>query len=371
MLDLITAGESHGEKLIGILTGMPEGVEIDYEDINKSLIRRRGGYGRSVRSEKEIEDYKILSGIRNNFSTGSPIAVAIINKVRDVKEDYPIIPRPGHSDLIGSLKYQRSDTRDTIERSSARKTITRVLLSRIAYGILKPLGVESYSFVKSIGEAEIERDYYSGINLDELNFAKKSPFSAINKETERFFKREIDKISDKGDTVGGVIQVIIKNPPIGLGDFNSYKEKLDAKIAYSLLSVESVKGISFGRNLFKENIYGSNYHDIPTFKDGLSHLTNNQGGFEGGMTNGEDIVLDVAFKPIPTLRRPLSSINLNTKEEALSIYERSDITQITSAGVILESIVLYEIAKVFMEEIGGKTMKEIINRYEYHRNKFN
>lgn len=371
MLSYKTAGESHGRSLLGILDGMPSGCEIDFSEIREALKRRKTGAGRSERAGLEKDIFTILSGIEGNITTGNPIAVELENIKRDTAKEKPTVVRPGHADLIGSLKYSKNSTRDAIERASARETAMRVLLSQIAISLLKPFNIHAESFVKRLGSVSSPIDYYSGISDANFSFSRSSILGAVDKNTERLFSAEIDNTVKNKNSVGGIVQIVAKNIPKGLGSFVSYEKKLDARIAYSLISVQSVKGVSFGWNLFCDNLGGFEYQDSPYYDEGkLKHRSNFQGGFEAGMTNGEDIVIDISLKPVPTLLRPKPSLDILTHNEAVSYYERSDITQVPSALVILESVVLYEIAKVISEEIGGDTMEEMIFRLKEHNKRF-
>lgn len=363
-MKISTAGASHGEKLIGILEDMPSNVPIKNEIIEENLNRRRKVYGRSQRQEGEKDVFKIISGITDGLTNGSPIGIEIPNAVRDVSIDKPTIPRPGHADLAGVVKYKLNSTRDVIERASARGTAVSVALESIARQILIPLGIEIISFSKRVGKFS-SKDYYSSdINKD---FIYKSPVRAIDQISEEKMITEIDNAKKRGDSVGGEVQTIVRGLPIGLGSFAVNSEKLDSKLAGRLFSIQSVKGISIGRNLFKENIYGKNYHDVPYFDGKIFHKTNNAGGIEGGMTNGEDIVIDVALKAIPTMTNSLDSFDLISKEKSKSIYERSDVCQVPAATAIIENAVAFIIANEVLEKFGRDSFDEVLFNYENWR----
>lgn len=363
MIKITTAGDSHGEKMVGILEGMPSNLYIDYKVISRELNRRSSCYGRSARSSKESNNFKIISGIRDGKTTGNPICIEIPNDVKDVSVSYPTVPRPGHADLVGSIKYNQTDTRNAIERSSARETVVRVALGAIARQFLSKIGVSIISFTTLIGEEHANKNYYNAEIDSETVY--NSPVRTTDSDSTVRMCARIDAAKADNDSLGGEVQTVISGLPIGLGSYSSSELRIDSIISKNIISIPSAKGICFGRNLFRENIVGSQYHDIPRYDNGkIFHSSNNAGGVEAGITNGEDLVFDVVFKPIPTLLKPLDSFDIVNKQKVLSIYERSDITQVPASCTVIENISAYVITGELLRKFGGDSMEEFLRHYE-------
>lgn len=337
----LTAGESHGEALVAIVEGLPSNLNIDVELINSELKRRQGGYGRGRRMAIEADTIHILSGIRNGKTIGSPLSMEVINRDyenwKDKKVPEITRPRPGHADLAGAIKYNQRDIRNILERSSARETAARVAVGSIAKLLLRQLNIEVKSKVLEIG----------GI-----------------KEKEEWIKR-IDEAKTQGDTIGGIIEIVIEGVPVGLGSHTQWDRKLDAILAYHLMSVQAIKGVEFGLGFDAARKPGSVVHDeIYSDGNGFYRKTNNAGGIEGGISNGSPIIIRAAMKPIPTLLKPLNSVDINTKEQIKAVYERSDVTAVEAASVVLESVCAWVIADECMKKFGGDSVEELKNNYK-------
>lgn len=372
MLYFKTAGESHGKCLIAIIEGFPAGVLIDEAFINNEMKRRQGGLGRGGRMQIEEDRVEILSGIRKNRSLGSPICLMIKNSDYKIDE-LPAVtkPRPGHVDLAGAIKYNKKDARDILERASARETAARVAAGAVIKILLSQFGMEVFGYVKGIG----------GINSDkilkDLDVGKKnrdkSTLYCIDHDIEVRIVEKIKQTSEKGDSLGGIIEVIVYGLPVGLGNHTQWDLRLDARIACALMSVQAIKGVEFGLGYNASNKYGSEVHDEifyqkPTKRNSLTgrfkRHTNNAGGIEGGISNGEPIVTRAYMKPIPTLKKPLRSVDLITKEPIEASYERSDVCAVPAASVVCEGMVAFEIAKAFLEKFGGDSLDEVKRNYE-------
>ncbi|MCX7916955.1 MAG: chorismate synthase [bacterium] len=373
MLRFLTAGESHGKCLIGILEGMVSNLSISLEDINKELERRQKGYGRGERMKIEKDKVEILSGIRNGKTIGSPISILIenkdwenwkdymdIKKVKEGRERY--IPRPGHADLWGFLKYNYSDLRNVIERASARETAMRTAVGAICKKFLNEFDVKFYSRVKKIGNIEDEGD------TEEVkkNYEKveNSPIRCLKKEKEMM--EEIDKVKEKGDTIGGIFEVIVENICPGLGSYVHWDKRLDAKISYILMSIPGVKGVEIGIGFKGVSLYGSEFQDEIFYKERIRRRTNNSGGIEGGITNGNDIWVKCFFKPIPTIKEGLSSFDIRNFEEKKYDYERSDICGVIPASIIAENLLAFIIASEYIEKFGGDCIEDLKANYSIY-----
>jgi chorismate synthase len=380
MLKFLTAGESHGKCLIGILDGMVSNLPVDIEDINKELERRKNCYGRSERMKIESDRVEILSGIRDGKTIGSPISLLIenkdwenwkdymdIKKIKEGKERY--IPRPGHADLWGFLKYNYTDLRNVIERASARETAIRVAIGAICKKFLSEFNVKFYSRVKQIGNIKDEGD----INEVKKNYKiiENSPVRCIKKEEEMM--NEIDKVKEKGDTIGGIFEIIVERVCPGLGSYVQWEKRIDAKISYILMSIPGVKGIEFGIGFEGSKLTGFEFHDEIFYKDKVYRKTNNSGGIEGGITNGEDIWIKCFFKPIPTIKKGLNSFDIRDFKEKKYEYERSDICGVVPASIIGENLVAFVLADEYIEKFGYgclKDLKENYNKYIERIKKF-
>lgn len=363
MIKFLTAGESHGKNIIGIIEGLPANLYIYEEYINKELSKRQKGYGRGKRMEIEKDKIEILSGINNNKTTGGPISISIKNKGNDIDLVEIKEPRPGHADLAGLLKYNQEGGRNILERASARETAMRVAIGSISKLFLKEFDIEIYSHVISIGNINSDKSYYKYDVLKEINNREKTEMNVIDNNIEKLFIEEIKNIENQKDTVGGEIELIGVNIPVGLGSHISWDRKLDGLLAQSLMSIQGIKGLEIGMGFAGVNILGSNYHDEIIYKDKYKRLSNFAGGIEGGISNGEDIVIKIIMKPIPTLKKPLKTVNIDTKEEKFALVERGDTCAVPAASIVAESMMAITIANEFLIKFGGDSMEEIKNNY--------
>ncbi|MCP4706421.1 MAG: chorismate synthase [candidate division Zixibacteria bacterium] len=367
MLRFLTAGESHGPTLVGIIEGLPAGLEIDEKIINVDLSRRQKSYGRGNRMKKiEKDKVVILGGLRNGITIGSPLALQIENKDwairKNRKAQKKSIPRPGHADLAGAVKYRFSDIQNVIERSSARETAMRTAIGSVAKIFLAEFGIEVFSHVIRIGKVKTPK---CNLKIDQIkNEITKSPVYCFDNKTSKKMCQEIDKAKDKGDTLGGVFEVVAVNLPIGLGSYVHYDRKLEGKLAQMIMSIPSVKAFEIGDGVINASRYGSKVHDEIIQKDDvITHSTNRAGGLEGGMTNGEPLILRGFVKPISSLRDPLKSVDLKKKTATRAPYVRSDVCVVPAAGVIGETLTAWTIAESFLEKFGGDSMDEIRTNY--------
>jgi len=328
MLRFLTAGESHGKALIAILDGMVANLSLTTEDINPDLIRRQGGYGRGERMKIEKDEAEILSGVRLGKTIGSPIAVMIPNRSTEFFEKVVTVPRPGHADLAGALKYNQKDIRNILERASARETAARVAVGGICKKFLSEFKIKISSSIVHIGG---QTDW----------------------------KEAIDEAAKAGDTLGGVFQVEISNCPAGLGSFMQWDRRLDGRLALALMSIPAIKGVEIGLGFDQAKLPGSKVHDEIYYDKGkFFHKTNNGGGLEGGVTNGETVILKAAMKPISTLAKPLKSVDLITKKPIEAFVERSDVSAVEAAAVVGEAVSAFEIANALIEKFGGDSLEE-------------
>ena len=364
-MEYVTAGESHGPKLTGILTGLPAGLTVDVEQINRDLADRQGGYGRGNRQKIEHDRVEILGGLRHKKTLGSPLALAIENRDHahwneimhptspaDQKNTLRKVekPRPGHADLVGGMKYGHRDLRNVLERSSARETAMRVAIGSVCQQLLAQLGINLVGYVKVIGGLELGEA--KGLSVTEVKKQiSQNDLRILQAERVNQVHDLIDETKKAGDTLGGVIQVLVENVPVGLGSYASWDEKLDAKLARAVMGVNAIKGVSFGDGFDLGYQKGSQVMDqINWDKDeGWSRLSNHLGGFEGGMTNGMPLVINAVMKPIPTLYKALQTADVNTKELVKANVERSDTTAIVPASIVVEKTVAIELAKVVLE----------------------
>jgi len=382
MIRFSSAGESHGEALIAMISGLPAGVPVDLEFVNRELWRRQQGYGRGGRMKIETDQAHVLSGVRHGKTIGSPVAIEIVNRDwKNWEEKLPVTagdpakhqavasPRPGHADLAGALKYNFPDARYVLERASARESTSRVAAGAFAKLMLRELGIEVLSHVIRVGHAELGRT----AEWDEIVavFAKNEVLlSCVDPETETRMKEEVEQVSRTGDTVGGVFEVIVHGAPAGLGTYATWDERLDGLLAWSVMSLQAVKAVEIGRGVTAAESFGSEVHDAihyaPRGEDVANgrptrwtRAKNNAGGIEGGVSNGEDIVVRGYLKPISTLRRPLESVRFDTREATSASYERSDICVVPAAGVAAEAMVALTIAGVVHEKFGGDSLGEL------------
>jgi len=383
MLRFSTAGESHGESLVALLSGMPAGVPVDEAFVNRELWRRQQGYGRGGRMRIETDTAHFLSGVRHGKTIGSPIAVEIEN--RDWKnwtEALPVgsgdpakhkavaSPRPGHADLAGALKWDFPDARYVLERASARESTSRVAAGAVAKQLLLELGMDVASHVIRVGGAELERDA-SWDEMAALRARDEVLLNCVDAEAEQRMKAEVDAVLRTGDTVGGVFEVVVHGAPPGMGTCANWDERLDGLLAQAVMSLQAVKAVEIGRGVTAAESLGSEVHDAigyaKTMNGRHTRFTrehNNAGGVEGGISNGEDIVVRGYLKPISTLRRPLQSVRFDTREETKAAYERSDVCVVPAAGVAAEAMVALTMAKLALEKFGGDSLRELKRNYE-------
>jgi chorismate synthase len=380
MLRFETAGESHGECLVATLTGMPAGIPISLDFVNRELWRRQQGYGRGGRMKIETDRAEIVSGVRHSHTIGSPIAIIIRNRDWENWSDIlpveaapnpgpskPVTrPRPGHADLAGAVKYNFHDARYILERASARETTARVAVGAIAKSLLNYFGIGVLSHVIAVGPVKLERQ----ATWDELVALSKKDevlLGCIDPATEERMKEAVDVAYKTGDTVGGVFEVVAHGVPIGLGSHIAWDTRLDGRLAQAIVSMQAVKGVEVGYASEGAASYGSKVQDTIHYDKSARHFTrgaNRAGGLEGGITNGQDILVRGLLKPISTLRRPLESVDLVTHEPALAAYERSDVAVVPAAGVIGEAMVAIVLAQAFLEKFGGDSLEETRRNYE-------
>jgi chorismate synthase len=401
----LTAGESHGKALVGILEGIPSGLPVSAKDIDVDLKRRQGGYGRGGRMKIESDHPEILSGVRWGKTIGSPITILIENKdwpnwqdvmitdnppipplLKGGKGGFVTRPRPGHADLPGAIKYGHTDIRNILERSSARETAMRVALGAIAKKFLSEFNIKIGSYVIQIGTVISHQSSVIGKKSDEEELlkafekAEKSPVRCPDKEVSKKMIKLIDKAIKEGNSLGGIFEVFATNVPIGLGSHIQWDKRLDGRLAQALMSIQAIKGIEIGLGFEMANRFGSEVMDeifyTPPYQGGerggyisgrniagFYRKSNYAGGIEGGMTNGMPVILRAAMKPIPTLRKPLGSVDIMTKKTVKAAYERSDICAVPAAGVIGEAMVALTIADAFLEKFGGDGMEEVSRNY--------
>lgn len=379
----LTAGESHGPRLTAIIEGVPAGLPLTAEHINADLKRRQGGYGRGSRMQIETDRVEITAGVRHGKTTGAPITLNVTNKdhqkwldimaVEDIEDKLKSKrrirhPRPGHADLVGGMKYRFDDLRNSLERSSARETTMRVAVGAVAKRILAELDIEIANHVVVFGGKEI--DVPDGLTVAEIKErAAKSEVSIVNQEREEEIKAYIDQIKRDGDTIGGVVETIVGGVPVGLGSYVQWDKKLDAKLAQAVVSINAFKGAEFGVGFQAGYLKGSQVMDeiIWSKQEGYTRRTNNLGGFEGGMTNGQPLVIRGVMKPIPTLYKPLMSVDIDTHEPYKATVERSDPTALPAAGVVMESVVATTIAMEILEKFSSDNMEELKAAVASHR----
>ncbi|MEP6924356.1 MAG: chorismate synthase [Pyrinomonadaceae bacterium] len=376
-----TAGESHGKALVAIVEGLPAGVEINIEKLNRELWRRQQGYGRGGRMKIEADKAEILSGVRHGKTLGSPVALLIENKdwqnwtetmsvtpLEQEPEEKPRIvtrPRPGHADLAGGQKFQTRDLRDILERASARETAARVACGALAKQLLAQFAIDIKSHVAQLGnipETPINADWQQIAAIDE-----NSQTNCVNAEIEKQIIEKIDEARRAGDTLGGVFEVVVRNLPVGLGSHTSWREKLDGQLAQAVMSIQAVKAVEIGTGVTNANLFGSKVHDeIGYDAEGKSftRLTNRAGGLEGGITTGEELRVRGYLKPISTLRRALKSVDIDSKEESLAAFERSDTTAVPAASVIGEAMVAIVLTNTMREKFGGDSLTEMRRNFD-------
>lgn len=370
-----TAGESHGPRLTAIIEGVPAGLPLTVEDINSELKRRQGGYGRGGRMTIESDQVEITSGVRHGLTMGSPITLNVTN--RDFKNWTEIMsaadvedkikarrkltkPRPGHADLVGGMKYRFDDLRNALERSSARETTMRVAVGAVAKRLLEELGIDIASHVVVFGGIEVQVP--DGLTVADIKErAGQSEVSIVTPEKEEEIKDYIDQIKKEGNTIGGVIETVVGGVPVGLGSYVQWDRKLDAKLAQGVVSINAFKGVEFGVGFKAGYLPGSEVMDEIAWSEaeGYTRRSNNLGGFEGGMTNGQPIVVRGVMKPIPTLYKPLMSVDIETHEPYKASVERSDPTAVPAAGVVMENVVATVLATEILAKFSSDNMEEL------------
>lgn len=372
MLRYWTAGESHGKALLALIDGFPAGLEFDEEMINVELRRRQGGYGRGGRQKLETDTVDILTGIWQNHSLGSPITLQVINsdyKLERLKELER--PRPGHADLTGAIKHLGS-IRGILERASARETAVRVAAGALARQLLRAFGIETMGYVTEIGGLAVATP--AGELARQRTLRDSSIVYTLAPDRDDEFRKLIDRATEDGDTLGGVVEVRVEGLPIGIGTHAQWDRKLDGRIAQAVMAVQAIKGVEIGMGFQAARLPGSQVHDSIHYDPSQKHLphlgytrpTNNAGGLEGGMTNGQPLVVRAAKKPISTLRKPLDSIRMDTKESHRASYERSDVCAVSAASVIVEHVVAFEVAAAFIDKFGGDSLQEMKARYQLY-----
>ena len=376
MLRYLTSGESHGQGLITIIDGIPSNIELNIDEINEELRKRQGGYGRGGRVKKEKDKINIIGGVRGKKTIGAPISFEIKNKdfenwekymspMNDIDEKGKIVEnvRPGHADLVGCLKYDFDDARNVLERSSARETASRVAVGAICKQVLKNFDIEFLSHVVQIGEIKDDKIYdfdYIKENVDN------SEIRCVNKDLEEQIKSKIDKCRKEGDTLGGIIEVRVKNLIPGLGSYTHFDKKIDGHLAMHLMATQAIKGVEIGLGFETATLTGSDVMDEILYNEenGITRKSNNLGGIEGGMTTGEEIIIRCAMKPIPTLYKPLDTININTLEKYKASVERSDSCAVPACSIVCENVVAFVICKFFLDKIGGDSLEDLQNNYK-------
>lgn len=377
-LRYLTAGETHGPQLTAIIEGLPSNLTLDFEELNFQLLRRQKGYGRGRRMQIEKDTAQIVGGVRHGYTTGAPVALIVENKDwthwKNIMNIEPVSgsdeekrrvhrPRPGHADLNGGLKYNHTDLRNVLERSSARETAARVAVGAVARQLLAEFGVKIAGQVIRIGEIEAPAN---SLRIDELIArTEESSVRVVDKETEQKMEAYIDKIKEEGDSIGGIVECIVEGLPVGLGSYVQYDRKLDAAIAGAVMSINAFKGVEIGIGFEAGTLRGSQVHDEIMYEAsrGYYRASNRLGGFEGGITNGMPVVVRGVMKPIPTLYKPLQSVDIDTKEPFTAQVERSDACAVPAACVVLENVVAWEIAKAFLDKFGGDSLEEIRANY--------
>lgn len=370
-LEHITAGESHGAACVAVVSGMPAGLHVEAAAIDVELARRQRGYGRGARQRIEDDRVEFLSGLRDGATIGSPVVMVVRNKdsrIDDAEKTPPMFqPRPGHADLAGAIKYLTTDARGVVERASARETASRTMAGALAHVLLREVGIEVIGFVRAIGGVE------TGVRVDasnarDLRARRDASDVACPDETiAEKMRAVIREAKENQDTLGGVVEAHVFGCPPGLGSCMDWRDKLDSRLAAAAMGIQAIKGVEIGLGFEAARRAGSRVHDEihfdPTRRGdrtlGFTRPTNNAGGLEGGMTNGQAIVVRAAMKPISTLLKGMQSVDLNSKEAARSVHERSDVCAVPAASVVLENVVAFEVARALLEKFAGDTMVEL------------
>ena len=392
MLTYLTSGESHGPQLTAVLDGFPAGFRVDIDRLNHQLARRQKGYGRGGRMSIEKDSVQIVSGIRNSFTLGGPITLVIPNKdwvnwrkimdpVASISKDLDqreqqlaygtTRPRPGHADLPGAIKHDHHDIRNVLERASARETAARVAVGALARQLLEHFDVSLASHVVRIGAIAIGDDYDTSDLKKLADRSEQSPVRCLDSEIEAKMIAAIDDAAKDGDSLGGVVEVIVRGLPVGLGGFSQWSDRLDGRLAGAMMAVNSVKGVEIGRGFeeaqkrgseVQDEIYYDPYGDAAKKK--FHRTTNHAGGIEGGMTNGEDVIIRVAGKPLATLKKPLQTVDIKTKEPAEAMVERSDVCVVPALAVVCEAVAALVLADVFLAKFGSENIAETNRNYQ-------
>ncbi|HLY24117.1 MAG TPA: chorismate synthase [bacterium] len=367
MLRFLTSGESHGRGLLVVVEGMPAGVPVSEDAINEQLARRQRGYGRGGRMQIEQDRAEIYTGVMSGTTIGAPVGLAIANK--DWRKDEPPLtrPRPGHADLAGALKYHFDDVRRVLERSSARETVARVAAGALARILLAQFGITLFSHVVELGGIAAERRPARKEEIPAI--AEASPLRCADPEAERRMIAAIDEAKARGDTLGGVFEVVVLGLPVGLGTYVHWDRRLDGRLAQAMVSINAMKGVEIGRGFEEARLPGSAAHDEIFYEAGRGFYrrTNQSGGTEGGMTTGEPLVVRVAMKPLSTLRSPLASVDIVTKERVEAAVVRSDVTAVPAAGVIGEAMAALVLADAMLEKFGGDSLDQMRVAHDAHR----
>jgi len=376
MLRYLTAGESHGPSLTAIIEGLPSNMQVESEYINHQLWRRQQGFGRGGRMKIETDRVEITSGVRFGKTMGTPVALYIHNK--DWKnwsekmaiegDPHPSVveitkPRPGHADLAGALKYNQEDIRNVLERASARNTATMVAVGSVGRQLLKHFGIEVYGHVVELGSVKVER--IEGTIPEIAERAEKSEVRVADPDAEQRIIEAITKAKEEGNTLGGIFEIIVTGLPIGLGSYSMPDRKLDGRLAQALMSIQAIKGVEIGLGFEAARLPGSEVHDEIGYRQAdYYRRTNRAGGLEGGVTNGQPLIVRAAMKPIPTLYKPLESVDMKTKEAFRATIERSDVCAVPAACVVGEAMTAWTIAGAFLEKFGGDSIEEIQRNYD-------
>ncbi|RYL91638.1 chorismate synthase [Sporolactobacillus sp. THM19-2] len=374
-----TAGESHGPELTGVIEGFPAGLHVSVGQINRKLRDRQTGYGRGYRQKIEKDEVRITSGMRHGVTLGSPITLKIANidhkhwgeVMKPVGQPDPAVamrevknPRPGHADLVGGMKYGHRDLRNVLERSSARETAMRVAIGALCIQLLHQLGIEIAGYVRQVGPIEADTDHLLSPEQIEEEISK-NDLRIVDQEKVAPIHNLIDKTKKEGDTLGGIIRVVAQHVPAGLGSYTSWNEKLDAKIAAAVVGINAMKGVSFGAGFDAGSRPGSQVMDPIYWNEdrGWYRKSNHLGGFEGGMTNGMPLIVNAVMKPIPTLYKPLHSVSIDTKEEHKASIERSDVTAIVPASLVIESVVAIELCRAILDTFDSSSLARLKRQY--------
>lgn len=388
MLRYFTAGESHGETLVAFLSGMPAGLKADQSFVDRELWRRQQGFGRGGRMKIEKDTAHIVSGVRHGRTIGSPIAILLENRDwKNWQEALPVdagdpekhkrvaSPRPGHADLAGALKYNFPEARYVLERASARESAARVAVGALAKLLLRELGIEVLSHVIAVGHARLASAEVAWEKIKSLCGKDEVLLNCADSETEERMKGEVDQALRTGDSVGGVFEVVAHNVPPGLGTYAQWDERLDAMLAMAVMSLQAVKAVEIGTGVDSAVSFGSTVHDEIGYSraqpeggfTGFTRASNHAGGIEGGVSNGEDILVRGYLKPISTLRRPLGSVDFESREAVKAAYERSDVCVVPAAGVAAEAMVALTLAKCALEKFGGDSVEETLRNFEGYK----